>query len=153
MCIILLMKYYAYENFKKDTLTLLQQLKPFKPQAVVGIARGGLTLAHAIAEGLDLREVQTLRTELYDDTQKREQISVFNHCEFSKEIQRVVVVDDIADSGDTLKAVMEDLIKKYPAIEFQTATLFYKRTSVYKPSHWVNEATQWIEFFWEKDFS
>ena len=152
MCIILLMKYYAYENFRNDTRALVRQIDEFNPQAVVGIARGGLTLAHCIAEGLGLREVQTLRTELYDDTKKRECISVFNKCYFEKDVKRILVVDDIADSGDTLDIVMKDLKAKNLDIEFKSATLFYKKTSIYKPDFWINEATEWIEFFWEKDF-
>ncbi len=153
MRIISLMKYYAYEKFRDDTISLVKQIKEFEPQAIVGVARGGLIPAHSIAEGLELRDVQTLRTELYDDTQKRESISVYNRCEFEKDIKRILVVDDIADSGDTLKAVMDDLESKYPNIEFKSATLFYKKTSIYKPDFWINEATEWIEFFWEKDFS
>lgn len=152
MCIILLMKYYGYENFKEDTVSLVKQVKEFSPHGIIGIARGGLALAHCLAEGLELREVQTLRTELYDDTQKREFISVFNQCVFTEDVKKIIVVDDIADSGDTLDAVMNDLRGKHPNIEFKSATLFYKKTSVYEPDYWVNEANEWIEFFWEKDF-
>jgi xanthine phosphoribosyltransferase len=125
--------------------------KEFKPQVIVGIARGGLTLAHAMAEGMDIREVQTIRTELYDKTCKRELLSIFGECSFS-DISRVLVVDDIADSGDTLKAVMKHLRAEYNQIEFKVATLFYKKTSLYEPDFWVNEANEWIDFFWERDF-
>ena len=145
------MKYYSYEDFRIDTKKLLLDVKEFKPQAIVGIARGGLTLAHALAEGMDTREVQTLRTELYDKTLKREKISIFGDCDFS-EISRVLVVDDISDSGDTLKAVISYLISKHNDIEFKASTLFYKKTSIYEPNFWVNEADDWIDFFWERDF-
>jgi xanthine phosphoribosyltransferase len=146
------MKYYGYEKFNSDTKKLLQQLKEFKPEAIVAIARGGLTLSHCMAEGLDIRDVHSLRTELYDDTQKRESISVFNTCKFSSSIKKVIVVDDISDSGDTLKAVMDDLKSNNPNLEFKVATLFYKQTSIYEPDFWINEAHDWIEFFWERDF-
>ena len=152
MCIISPMKYYGYDEFKKDTNTLVSQMKEFDPQCVVGIARGGLILSHCIAEGLGIRDVQSLRTELYDDMQKRDKISVFNTTKFKKNVKRVMVVDDIADSGDTLKAVLDELKSKNKDIEFKAATLFYKRTSVHKPEYWINEAHEWIEFFWEKDF-
>nr|WP_321267687.1 phosphoribosyltransferase family protein [uncultured Sulfurimonas sp.] len=145
------MKYYAYEDFRIDTKKLLLNVKEFKPQVIVGIARGGLTLSHAIAEGLDIREVQTIRTELYDKTTKRQNISIFGDCNFEN-ISRVLVVDDIADSGDTLKAVMSHFASKHPNIEFCSATLFYKKSSVYEPTFWINEADDWIDFFWERDF-
>jgi len=147
-----LMKYYAYEDFKKDTICLIHEVKNFEPTLIVGIARGGLTLAHAMAEGLNIREVQTLRTELYDGECKRDELSVFDTCLF-KEKEKILVVDDIADSGETLEAVMNYLEGKYSSIEFKSATLFYKKSSLYEPHFWINEADDWIDFFWERDFN
>lgn len=146
------MKYYPYEQFKNDTNRLLEKLRGFEPQAILAIARGGMTLSHALLEGLNLRNVQSLRTELYDNAHKRKEITLFGSCEF-EEIQRVLVVDDIADSGDTLKAVMAYLEEAFPQTTFHAATLFYKKTSVYEPHYWINEADEWIDFFWERDFS
>lgn len=145
------MKYYAYEDFKKDTNSLIKAVKKFEAEAIVGIARGGLTLAHSMAEGLDIREVQTLRTELYDDSYRRDELTIFDTCSFDK-VTRVLVVDDIADSGETLLKIMRYLQEKYTNIEFKSATLFYKKTSVYEPHFWINEADDWIDFFWERDF-
>lgn len=144
-------RYYSYENFQYDTNKLLKQVKTFEPEAIVCIARGGLSLAHTISEGLKLRDVQTLRTELYDGSCKRENISCFGSCSF-KDKKRVLVLDDIADSGETLKKIMNYLEDEFNDIEFKSATLFYKKSSIYEPHFWINEATQWIDFFWEKDF-
>ena len=145
------MKYYAYENFKNDTNKLIDEVKGFNPHAIIAIARGGLTVAHAMAEGLGIRDVQTLRTEFYDKTSKRETLSIFGECSF-KDTQRVLVVDDISDSGETLKTIMKYLACGNVNVEFKSATLFYKKTSVYEPNYWVNEADDWIDFFWERDF-
>ena len=144
--------YYSYEAFREDTNQLIKMQKEFKPESIVGIARGGLTLAHAMAEGLKIRKVETLRTELYDGSSKRDCISIFGSCDL-KSVSRVLVVDDISDSGETLKNTMEYLESEYPEVAFQSATLFYKSTSVYKPHNWINEANQWIDFFWERDFT
>ena len=145
------MKYYSYENFTKDTNSLIKQVKDYNPHAIVGIARGGLTLAHAMAEGLNIRNVQTLRTELYDEQDKRACITLEGNCEFD-DVKRVLVVDDIADSGETLDAVMQSLACGNSEIEFKSATLFYKKSSCYEPHFWLNEANDWIDFFWERDF-
>ena len=144
-------QYYGYENFKEDTNKLLEALRQHQFEAIVCIARGGYTLAHAVAEGLDIRDLQSLRTELYDDTQKRESLTLFGECEFLDK-KKVLVLDDIADSGETLMFVMKYLQEKFPDIDFYSATLFYKKSSVYEPDFWVNEATNWIDFFWERDF-
>lgn len=145
------MKYYSYENFKNDTNTLIEKVGSLEVGAIVAIARGGLTLSHAMAEGLNIRQVQSIRTELYDKSLKRETITIFGNCEF-KDIKKVLVVDDISDSGDTLKAVMGYLSSEFKEIEFYSCTLFYKKTSVYEPDFWINEADDWIDFFWERDF-
>ena len=145
------MKYYSYEDFKVDTNKLIKQAESFDAEVIVGIARGGLMLAHAMSEGLDIRNVQSLRTELYDDTKKRDTLTIHNSCTFEG-VKKVLVVDDISDSGETLKAIMEELETKYKDIEFKSATLFYKKISLHQPDFWINEATEWIEFFWEKDF-
>jgi len=142
------MKYYSYENFKNDTNKLIKQVENSDFDAIVGIARGGLTLAHSVAEGLDIRNVQTIRTELYDSTCKRDELSIFGDCAFNK-IKKVLVLDDISDSGDTLKAVMNHFKNEFKDIEFISATLFYKKTSIYEPNFWINEAKEWIDFFWE----
>jgi len=145
------MKYYPYEEFKNDTNLLVDKIAPFNPDAIVAIARGGLTLAHAISQGLDIRKVETLRTELYDGDQKREVISIEGECVLEN-CARVIVVDDIADSGETLYAVMQELQKRFPLISFESATLFYKKTASIEPNYWIKEADEWIDFFWERDF-
>ena len=143
-------QYYSYEDFRRDTKKLIREVKAFEAEAILSIARGGYTLAHAMAEGLDIRDVQSIRTELYDKECKREDIKLFGSCAFN--VKRVLVVDDIADSGETLAFIMNYLQENFPEIEFVSVTLFYKKTSIYKPDYWVNEASLWIEFFWEKDF-
>ena len=145
------MIYYSYENFKNDTCKLIDELTAFKPEVIVAVARGGLTLSHALAEGLNIRAVDSIRTELYDKDQKRENICIYGECNLLSH-KRVLVVDDISDSGDTLDAVMKKLRADNLHVEFKTATLFYKKTSIFKPDFYINEATDWIDFFWERDF-
>jgi len=145
-----LKQYYAYEHFRDDTNKLIDDVKEFAPEAILSIARGGYTLSHAMAEGLNIRDVQSIRTELYDGECKREGISLFGECNFR--VKRVLVVDDIADSGETLEHIMNYLNENFSDVVFKSATLFYKKTSIYEPDFWINEASAWIEFFWEKDF-
>ncbi len=147
----MLMKYYSYENFRNDTNSLISNFEKHQFDSIVAIARGGLTLAHVVAEGLDIRDVQSIRTELYDDTKKRDSISIFGECRLEN-AKKVLILDDISDSGDTLKAVIEHLKSKFEQVEFTSATLFFNKTSIYEPDVWINEADDWIDFFWESDF-
>jgi xanthine phosphoribosyltransferase len=104
-----LKQYYSYDNFRDDTKKLINKVKPFQADAILAIARGGMTLSHAMAEGLDIRDVQSIRTELYDNDSKRSELSLFGECVFKEEIKKVLVVDDIADSGETFAYIMEYL--------------------------------------------
>ena len=144
-------QYYSYKEFKTDTNLLREKLIDEDITSILAVARGGLCLAHCLAEGLNIREVQSIRTELYDDDCKREAIEFFGDCNF-KHNAKVLVVDDIADSGETFKYVMEYLRKNFKDIKFVTATLFYKKSSIFKPDMYMQETDKWIEFFWEVDF-
>jgi len=104
-----------------------------------------------VAEGLNIRDVQMVRTELYDSTEKREDISFFGECNLQS-VSKAIILDDIADSGETLKFVYTALKKEFPNVDLKSATLFYKKTSVFEPDYWINEADDWIDFFWERDF-
>ena len=53
--------------------------------------------------------------------------------------RRTLIVDDIADTGQSLK--------KYT--RYKTATLFYKKRSVVKPTVFVEEVEDWIVFPYE----
>ena len=143
--------YYSYEEFKDDTRLLVPLLKKERFDAIVAIARGGLIFAHALAQALDIRNVQSLSTQLYDDTQQRDCIEIQENCSLEQS-KKVLVVDDIADSGETLKAVLHRLQSSFVKTDFATVTLFYKESACIKPDFWARHADCWIEFFWEKDF-
>ena len=51
---------------------------------------------------------------------------------------RVLLVDDMVDSGHTLQAVYEELPRRFPHIvEIRTAVLWWKACSVFKPDYSV----------------
>jgi xanthine phosphoribosyltransferase len=145
-------RYYNYDEFKSDTLQLLDKLKSEEFQTIIAISRGGLTLAHMLSEALEIRDVQAIQTQLYDDSTKREKITIKGSLSLQPK-SHALVVDDIADSGETLHTLFNTLSLEHPETTLKTATLFYKRSSRFEPDYWVREAHEWIEFFWEVDFS
>jgi xanthine phosphoribosyltransferase len=141
--------YYPYNEFRDDLKTLTKKIdKEF--DAIVPIARGGLTMAHLLSEYYNLREVFSINTIGYDDTQKLEKIKIFNIPDLQN-AKRVLIVDDIVDSGDTLLEVLKVLKREYPSVLFLSASIFYKATASIEPTWWVKEAKDWIDFFWTKD--
>jgi len=141
--------YYPYEEFKEDLKALTKKIdQPF--DAILGIARGGLSMAQMLGEYYDLREVYAINTIGYDDTEKKELVKVFNIPDL-KSAKQVLIVDDIVDSGDTLVEVLKVLNTKYPTVIFMTASLFYKKTAKIVPTWYVKVPKVWIDFFWSVD--
>jgi len=141
--------YYPYEEYKEDLKILISKInQPF--DAILGIARGGLSMAQMLGEYYDLREVYTINTIGYNDTEKKESVEVFNIPEL-RSAKQVLIVDDIVDSGDTLVKVLDGLHESYPQVTFLTASIFYKPTACIKPTWYVKEPQGWVEFFWSED--
>ncbi len=142
-------KYYKYSKFIQDLNRLTKIIdKPF--DTILPIARGGLSIAHILSEYYNIRAVYSINTIGYNNREKLDKIEIFNipNLENSK---RVLIIDDIVDSGDTLYATLELLKEKYPNIIFYSASIFYKKTAKIAPTWYLNETEDWIDFFWSVD--
>ncbi len=139
--------YYDCEEFKSDCKKLADEVRSHNPEVIVAIARGGLSLAHYLSELLNIREVISINSIGYDGEKKLDTVKVYN-IPLIEQGKKVLVVDDIADSGETLKEVVKKLKEKNPSCEFKVATIFYKKSSIYQPDFKVREAKEWVEFFW-----
>jgi hypoxanthine phosphoribosyltransferase len=96
---------------------------------VYGPKRGGLPIAVHMSHHLDLKYLDKgLLHELNKD-----------------ELERVLFVDDIADTGKTLKD-----IGIWLGFKPITAVLFVKDRSVITPDYWVETCNDWVTFPWEK---
>lgn len=142
---------YSYKHFLNDISPLTCQCEPFQPDTILAVARGGMTLAHALAMSLDVRNLQSIRVESYDGETQRGNVSIVGTSDL-RDSKRVLVVDDIVDSGETLSALIPYLRAQNPDCEFKIATLFTKSTAMLQPDFSLHEAKEWIEFFWERDF-
>lgn len=144
------MRYYAYDEFVKDTKKLLELSKAYEADTLLAIARGGLTLAHAYAIATDNRRLFSINSVLYEKEQKGSECRIFNLPDLS-EAKKVLILDDIVDSGETIREILLLLKENFPQVEFKVAALFYKPTALVQPDFAAHEAKEWIEFFWEKD--
>ena len=88
---------------------------------------------------------------LYDGDQRGKVCEIFNVPELGK-AKKVILLDDIVDSGQTVKEVLNYLKHHFPKVEFKVATIYYKKTAVIQPDFALYETDEWIEFFWEKDY-
>jgi xanthine phosphoribosyltransferase len=144
------MKYfYKYEEFYNDMQILSKKIADYKPDVILPLARGGLSMGHFLAEMLDIRDVSVINSIHYDKDKKLNSLEIFNIPDLTK-YKKAIIVDDISDSGDTLKAVISKLNTLYPHLEIKSATIFYKLTSKVIPDFKLKKADKWIVFFWEK---
>ena len=144
--------YYSYDEFVGDVKALIQKAKSYNPDTLLAVARGGLTLGHFMAQGMDTRRLYTLNSIHYDKERKLDTLEVFNIPNLD-DAKRVLIVDDIVDSGETMQGVLKALKNLYPNIEFKLATLFYKPSAILEADFTIREAHEWIDFFWEVDIS
>ncbi len=145
------MTYYPYDRFVNDVKALVKLTQNYQPDTLIAIARGGLTLGHAYAIATDNRRLMTINSVLYEGDQRGKSCEIFNVPELSS-AKKVLLLDDIVDSGQTIKEVLEHLQGCFPEVEFRIASIYYKKTAVIQPDFALHEAHDWIEFFWEKDY-
>ncbi|MGB0990336.1 phosphoribosyltransferase [Halarcobacter sp.] len=142
--------YYGYEEFKEDTQVLVDKCRGFEPDILLAVARGGLTLSHLMAQAMDMRNLYALNSIHYEGELKLDTFNIFNIPDVSH-AKRVLIIDDIVDSGETMREILKVLHEKFPEVEFKLATIFRKETAVLQPDYSVKEADKWIDFFWEVD--
>ena len=143
------MIFYSYDEFAIDAKKMAKQIKDeFDPEVILAVARGGLTLGHSLAVALNNRNLFTLNSIHYEDTNKLDTIQIFNVPDLSK-YTKILLVDDIIDSGESMVEIKRELLKRYSNLDIKIATVFYKEKALLLPEFKVKEAHDWVEFFWD----
>ena len=121
----------------------------YRPSIILGIARGGLIPAATIAYALDVKNVFMMSVEFYTGVDERLDFPVMlppllNAVDIAG--ARVLVVDDVADTGGTLKLV-KDFCAEHVA-EVRCAVLYEKPRSVVKCEYIWRRTDRWVNFPW-----
>ena len=126
----------------------LKVARDFDPEVVVGIARAGAIPGAVVASILrvDYFSMKVSRKEGAE--QVRERPAVLSAAPPQAEGRRVLVVDEIATSGDTLRLALAAIRDVHPG-EVRTATSFV-RPRGYKPDYFSLETDQTIIFPWDR---
>lgn len=121
----------------------------FKPNVIVGIARGGWIPARILSDVLYMDTLQNIRIEYYTDVgAKGKEPRITQPLTGSMNDKTVLLVDEVADTGDTLQHAMNH-IKNLGVTEVRSAVLHYKPTSVIIPDYYMVETKSWIVYPWE----
>jgi hypoxanthine phosphoribosyltransferase len=124
----------------------------FSPDIVLGIARGGLVLASSLAYGLGCKNLFSINVEFYtgEGTTLSAPVMLPPFLDSSElDDARVLVVDDVADTGKTLQLVMEFCGGHVAAA--RSAVLYAKPTSVLRADFAWRDTDRWIDFPWSTD--
>lgn len=122
----------------------------YKPDMLVGLSRGGLVPVRIMSDVLGINEVGVLGLSFYTGMGKK-----LNEPKITQELaidisgKKILLIDDVADSGRSLIAAKEYLLKK-GAKEIKIATIHYKPISLFKPDYFVQTTSAWIAYPWER---
>ncbi|SJM67101.1 phosphoribosyltransferase [Gulosibacter sp. 10] len=141
----------TWDGFGDATRDLSRQIiaDGFMPDVVVAIARGGLLPGGAIAYGLGMKNCGALNVEFYTGIgtvlDAPEVLPPTMDLGYLAD-KRVLLVDDVADSGRTLKLAVE-LLEAGDA-EVRSATIYTKPSTIVAPDYSWKQTSLWIDFPW-----
>lgn len=124
----------------------------FRPDIILGIARGGLIPAGSLGYALSIKNCYVINVEYYTDVDERLDVPVIlpPYLELvDLEHADILVVDDVADTGHTLQMVYEFVAGKVGSAK--AAVLYEKPRSVIKCDYVWRRTDRWINFPWSSE--
>jgi uncharacterized protein len=124
----------------------------YVPDIILGIARGGLLVAGAIGYALGVKNTFTMNVEFYTGVDERLDMPMIlppvpDLVDFAE--TKVLIADDVADTGATLQLVHEFCAGK--VAEARTAVLYEKPRSVVACDYVWRRTDRWITFPWSAE--
>jgi hypoxanthine phosphoribosyltransferase len=144
----------TYELFGQAIRELAQAVADdgYEPDMILSIARGGLFVAGGLGYALDVKNLHVMNVEFYTGVGTTLEMPVMlppvpNVVDLSE--KKVLVADDVADSGRTLKLV-HDFCAEHVA-EVRSAVIYEKPRSVVKCAYVWRRTDRWINFPWSSE--
>lgn len=146
----------SWEDVEQGALNIIERMKKdnFEPDIIISIARSGLIPASLIAYALGNKELYVIKIDFSktqqlgkeQDMRSRPKISQ----ELSKDIEnlKVLVVDEMVVSGETLKLVSTYLQMKDPN-QVKFCVLYKQPWSQFDPDYYGLKAKAWPVFPWK----
>ena len=144
----------TWEGFGSATRELAQQIvdSEFVPDIIIAVARGGLLPAGSLSYAMGVKLSDAVNVEFYTDVHETLPDPVLLAPMLDTESisdKKVLVVDDVVDSGRTLALVLE-LLRGYGA-ECRSAVIYEKPRSEVRPDFSWNSTDEWIVFPWSAE--
>ncbi|MCI6574914.1 MAG: phosphoribosyltransferase [Actinomycetaceae bacterium] len=153
----------SWQTFGDATREIAQEIwdSGWMPDLIVAIARGGLLPAGAISYALGVKSIGAMNVEFYTDIAQTLDAPMLIPPLMDTSVlegKKVLVIDDVADSGKTLQLVM-DMIRNMgipqpdggtpvTVAEARCATIYHKSRSIIVPDYVWKRTEKWINFPW-----
>jgi hypoxanthine phosphoribosyltransferase len=121
----------------------------FEPDVILAVARGGLIVAASLAYALGVKNTWTINVEFYTGVDERLELPIILPPVpelVDLDDAKVLVADDVADTGETLA-----LVKAFCGTrvgEVRVAALYEKPHSRVKCEYVWRHTDEWIVFPW-----
>lgn len=141
----------SWDDLGDGTRALAEQIHEdgYAPDMILGIARGGLMVSGALAYALDVKNTFTMNVEFYTGIEERLEMPMIlppvpDLVDLHE--SRVLIADDVADTGKTLLLIKEFLAGKVG--EVRSAVLYEKPRSEVQCEYVWRRTDLWIDFPW-----
>jgi len=142
----------SWEQIYEMLLNLADKIRKdkFKPDIIVGVSRGGWIPCRIISDLLENPQTANVKTEFYKGVAETKSEPIISQSvSMSVREKRVLIVDDVADTGRSLQKVKAHLLKE-GAAEVRVATIYYKPWSDTLPDYFEKETKLWLVFPWDR---
>ena len=141
----------TWELFGEASRTLAHMVADdgFDPDMILSIARGGLLIGGALGYALSVKNVYTMNVEYYTGVDERLEVPrILPPAPDFVDLQdaRILIADDVADTGHTLESVQEFCAGKVG--EVRIAVLYEKPHTVVPCDYVWRRTDRWIDFPW-----
>ncbi len=122
----------------------------YQPDLIIAIGRGGWMPGRVLSDMLGQFNLTSIKIEHYQETQHHQAAQV--SCPLTADIngKRVLIVDDLCDSGDTFEVAVQHVRCRGKPAQVKTACLFYKQVSSFAPDFYAEKLYEWrwLTFPW-----
>ncbi len=135
----------TWSRFHALACTLARRIRAsgFEPDIIVAIGRGGWMPGRILSDLLDLPDLTSFKIEHYRSTQKHAVARVRYPLTADLAGRRVLLVDDVTDSGDTFIVAVEHLRSRGEPADIRTAVLHHKVACPYVPDYFAHRVVRW----------
>jgi len=120
----------------------------YKPERIVGIAFGGVIPASFLSVFLQ-KPLCVMRVTNYNGRKRLSQPNIKTYLESFPNVA-TLVVDDLVDSGETMKTVL-DYLSSHGVTDIRSVTLHRKPSSTFSPDWHSSDIIGWVHYPWEDE--